>query len=175
MRAGSELRKLVLVACTGLVLLTCGVDGKKTQSVPKLRSDGDMAFAKGDMKKAKKLFSKVIKLEPKNERNYYKRFRVYLKERAYAEALQDLTTALEVEPKYKQGLYQRGKLQMQMGHCVEAEVDFKSLLQIDPQNKKALQDAPAAAQCAQSIRNAEAHVQSGNHRGAHEHYIAIPK
>jgi DnaJ family protein C protein 3 len=162
----------LILLCAALTLLTCGVDAKKKASVPKLRSDGDMAFAKGDMKKAKKLFKKVIKLEPKNERNYYKLFRVHLKERAYPEAIKDLTKALEVAPKYKEGLYQRGHLNIQMGHCVEASADLDTLLQIDPAHKKGLVDAPLAKQCAQSVQQAESHATAGNHKAAHEHYSA---
>lgn len=44
----------------------------------------------------------VIELEPKNERNFYKRFRVFLSKRKYAEAIKDLSRALELKPKYKQ-------------------------------------------------------------------------
>lgn len=44
----------------------------------------------------------VIELEPKNERNFYKRFRVFLSKRRYAEAISDLSRALELKPKYKQ-------------------------------------------------------------------------
>jgi DnaJ family protein C protein 3 len=166
--------RLVLLLCTGIALLTCGVEAKekKPANVPKLRSDGDMAFAKNDMKKAKKLFKKVIKLEPKNERNYYKLFRVHLKERAYSEAIKDLTRALEVSPKYKEGLYQRGHLYIQMGHCVEAAADLNALLVIDPAHKKGLVDQPLALQCAQSIQQAETHSTGGNHKVAHEHYSA---
>ena len=46
--------------------------------------------------------SQVIELEPKNERNFYKRFRVFLSKRKYAEAISDLSRALELKPKYKQ-------------------------------------------------------------------------
>lgn len=41
-------------------------------------------------------------MEPKNERNFYKRFRVFLSKRKYAEAISDLSRALELKPKYKQ-------------------------------------------------------------------------
>lgn len=44
----------------------------------------------------------MIELEPKNERNFYKRFRVFLSKRRYAEAILDLSRALELKPKYKQ-------------------------------------------------------------------------
>ena len=48
------------------------------------------------------LYHQVIELEPKNERNFYKRFRVFLSKRKYAEAIKDLSRALELKPKYKQ-------------------------------------------------------------------------
>ena len=55
--------------------------GKQSKNVGKLRSAGDLAFSKGDAKKAEQFFSKVIKLEPKNERNYFKRYRAALRQR----------------------------------------------------------------------------------------------
>jgi len=44
-----------------------------------LRGQAEMSFNTGDLPAALELFSKVIEMEPNNERNFYKRFRVYLK------------------------------------------------------------------------------------------------
>lgn len=75
------------------------------------------------------LLSKLIELEPKNERNFYKRFRAYLSERKYSHALTDLSSSLDVNPKYKQGMLQRGKLLMMLGQCAEASQDFQNLVE----------------------------------------------
>ena len=62
--------KAVLLA----TLAAVAAAGKQAKNAAKLRSAGDMAFAKGDAKKAEQFYTKVIKLEPKNERNYFKRY-----------------------------------------------------------------------------------------------------
>ncbi|CAM9152444.1 unnamed protein product [Heterosigma akashiwo] len=121
----------------------------------KLRASAETAFASGESEQALLLFSKVIQIEPKNERNYYKRFRVYLSQRKYREAVSDLTAALEIKPSYKVALAQRAKLHRLMGRCEEAVADFTQLAKIDP-NSKELGDGYEAAQlCAKAIKTAE--------------------
>jgi hypothetical protein len=68
-------------------------------------------------------------MEPNNEQNFYKRFRVYLRQQKHKEALSDLTSALNIKPNFEQVLVQRGKLQIKMGRCSEAETDFVALSQ----------------------------------------------
>lgn len=51
-------------------------------------------------------------MEPQNETNFYKRFRVYLKQQKLKEALADLNTALSINPVYEIVLAQRAKLQV---------------------------------------------------------------
>ena len=65
-----------------------GKDG--TVSVGKLRASADVAFSNGDVDNAINILGKVIELEPKNENNFYKRFRFYIRQHKYKEALQDL-------------------------------------------------------------------------------------
>jgi tetratricopeptide (TPR) repeat protein len=69
----------------------------------------------------------VIKTEPGNANNFYKRFRVYLRQKKNKEALADLTSALELDPKHEQALAQRAKLNLRLGNCAESETDFISL------------------------------------------------
>lgn len=73
--------------------------------------------------------SKLIELDPKNERNFYRRFRAYLSDRKYAHALSDLSSSLAINPTYKQGRLQRGKLLMMLGQCAEALQDFQTLVE----------------------------------------------
>ncbi|CAM9994520.1 unnamed protein product, partial [Choristocarpus tenellus] len=103
-----------------------------TPSASALRSGAETALSKGEHEKALRLFTQVIELEPKNERNFYKRFRVYLSKRKYAEAISDLSRALELKPKYKQALAQRAKLLKMMGQCEEAVRDYDALGVMDP-------------------------------------------
>ena len=70
----------------------------------------------------------VIALEPDNERNYYKRFRVYLRQRKYREAIGDLNKALAIKPTYTVCLQQRAKVLLMVGRCSEAMADYDTLL-----------------------------------------------
>ena len=97
------------------------------QSVGKLRSSADVAFTNGDMNEALRIWSQVIALEPKNDSNFYRRFRVYLRLQKYKEALSDLNTSLNIKPDNSDVLKQRAKLQIKLGNCAEAENDFGRL------------------------------------------------
>ena len=66
-------------------------------------------------------------MEPQNENNFYKRFRVFLRQKKLKEALADLNSALTINPLYEVVLVQRAKLQIRMGRCDEALVDFQHL------------------------------------------------
>jgi tetratricopeptide (TPR) repeat protein len=66
-------------------------------------------------------------MEPKNENNFYKRFRVYLRQQKLKEALADLNSALTINPAYEVVLVQKAKLQIRMGRCDEAFGDFQKL------------------------------------------------
>lgn len=59
-----------------------------------MRSAADVFFTQGQYEQAIDLWSKVITLEPLNDANFYKRFRVYLKQMKLKEALGDLNQVL---------------------------------------------------------------------------------
>ena len=101
-----------------------GVCPNNIENVGKVRSSAEVAFSQGNIDEALKLWAKVIGLEPNNADNYYKRFRVYLRNQKLKEALADLSSALNIKPDYEQVLAQRAKLQLRMGRCEEAENDF---------------------------------------------------
>lgn len=103
-------------------------------SVGKLRSSAEQALSKGDVSEALKLWEQVIAIEP-NDSNFYKRFRVYLRQQKLKEALSDLNKALEINPKHENALVQRGKLQIRIGRCAEAVTDYDNLKILNPQNK----------------------------------------
>ena len=98
-----------------------------TQSVGKIRTSADVAFTNGDMTEALKLWSKVIEMEPKNDNNFYRRFRIYLRMQKYKEALADLNSALNIKADNVNVLLQRAKLYLKMGRCSDAETDFTTL------------------------------------------------
>lgn len=76
----------------------------------------------------------VIELEPKNEINFYKRFRVYLRQQKLKEALADLNSALTINPEYEVVLVQRAKLQIRMGRCEEALNDYQRVKRFELSN-----------------------------------------
>ena len=97
------------------------------QLVGKIRASADLAFSKGDVDQALKLLTKVIELEPKNEMNFYKRFRIYLKQSKYREALADLNSALNIKSDDINILNQRAKLSMRLGKCQDSANDYTTL------------------------------------------------
>lgn len=96
-------------------------------SIGKLRSGAETAFSKGEIEQSLQLWEEVIKLEPNNDSNYYKRYRIYLRQQKLKEALADLNSALKLNPANENALIQRGKLHMRMGKCFEATKDFQVL------------------------------------------------
>jgi tetratricopeptide (TPR) repeat protein len=99
----------------------------EVQSVGKLRSGAELAFSNGDIEQSIKLWEEVINLEPNNDSNYYKRFRVFLRQQKLKEALSDLNAALKLNPQNENALVQRSKLQTRMGRCDEAVHDYNLL------------------------------------------------
>lgn len=69
----------------------------------------------------------MIDLEPSNDGNFYKRFRVYLRQNKLKEALADLNSALALKPENTAALSQRGKLLLRLGRCQDAETDLLAL------------------------------------------------
>eukprot|EP01031_Cornospumella_fuschlensis_P033638 gene33638-40692_t len=123
-------------------------------SVGKMRSSAEVFFANGDLEKSLEMWSKVISLEPGNDSNYYKRFRVYLRQQKLKEALADLTSALTHNPANENALTQRAKLNMRLGRCAEAETDFQYLKQVNPKSKD-LSLLQNAVSCKRSIHEAQ--------------------
>jgi tetratricopeptide (TPR) repeat protein len=96
-------------------------------SVGKLRSLADGHFTSGDFQQAIEVWSRVISLEPNNDSNFYKRFRVYLRQQKLREALSDLNSVLTINPKNENALVQRAKLNVRLGNCAEGENDYYTL------------------------------------------------
>ncbi|KAF1317000.1 Dnaj subfamily c member 3, partial [Globisporangium splendens] len=146
---------LVAAALAALCVATGHVQPVEAQeSVSKVRVAAENAFAGGDMKKAISLLSKLIELEPSNERNFYKRYRAYLSERKYSHALSDLTSSLTVNPGYKQGISQRGKLLMMLGQCSDAVHDFQKIVELYPTDASAQQSLEKSTRCAAYVDEA---------------------
>lgn len=100
---------------------------QQVQSVGKVRSSAELAFSKGDIDGAVKLWTKVISMEPGNDSNFFKRFRVYLRQSKLKEALADLNAVLQLKPNNEAALVQKGKLEMRLGRCADAYSSMKKL------------------------------------------------
>lgn len=123
-------------------------------SVGKLRASADVAFSSGDLDQALNLWAKVIEIEPENENNYYKRFRIYLRQNRLKEALADLNAAIRIKSNFETALVQRAKLSLRLGKCIDAESDFATIRKINPNNKD-LSSQGEASSCSRSIKDAD--------------------
>mmetsp|Transcript_19713 Transcript_19713/g.19816 ORF Transcript_19713/g.19816 Transcript_19713/m.19816 type:complete len:505 (-) Transcript_19713:32-1546(-) len=144
-------------------------DGEAAVSVGKIRSSAEAAYSQGEIEKAIKLWNQVIDMEPNNETNFYKRFRVYLRLQKYKEALSDLNSALSIQPIYESALAQRGKLQLRMGRCQEAEKDLLLLQSKYPKSRE-IEFLKSAQICVGALRQAETSFTRRDWSKAREHY-----
>lgn len=96
-------------------------------SVGKLRSAADTLFTSGQFDQAIEMWSKVISIEPANDSNFYKRFRVYLRQQKLKEALADLNSAIKLNPSNEGAIVQRAKLNLRLGKCEDSETDLIKL------------------------------------------------
>lgn len=152
-----------------IFLADFGAAEGEVQSVGKLRSAAEVAFSKGDVDQALRLWGQVIGLEPQNENNFYKRFRVYLRQQKLKEALSDLSAALSIKPDFEAVLAQRAKLQLKMGRCHEAKTDFDKLRVVNAQNKDLAVSRDAEA-CVHAAREADRLFAEGQHGAARDQY-----
>lgn len=124
------LRSVFLLGTLSVVVFSASPDANSptdTQSVGKMRNAADTFFTSGQYEQALDMWAKVIALEPQNDANYYKRFRVFLRQQKLKEAFADLNAALKFNPKNEGALVQRAKLALKLGKCEEAEQDFVTL------------------------------------------------
>jgi tetratricopeptide (TPR) repeat protein len=128
-QANCFLYKVLLYALflTNDIFLIASESNTDTHSIGKLRSSAELAFSKGEVDQSLNLWEQVIQLEPNNDSNYYKRYRVYIRQQKLKEALSDLTTAIRLNPSNENALVQRGKLYMKLGKCNEAIKDYQLL------------------------------------------------
>lgn len=68
--------------------------GEEQESAGKLRARGDNAFFSGNLQEALKYFTAAIRAEPDNAENYYKRYRVYLRQQNNRKAITDINAAV---------------------------------------------------------------------------------
>lgn len=160
---------LVVLCFAALGLTLAEVDVKS--SIGSLRNSAEAAFSNGDSDEALKLWAEVIKQEPGNSANFYKRFRVYLRKLKYKEALSDLTSALSIKPNDETALAQRSKLNLRLGHCQDALSDFDKLQALNA-NNKALSQRKEGEECVQAVNKGNQLFKRGDYGNARVAFAA---
>eukprot|EP01035_Chromulina_nebulosa_P017709 gene17709-23301_t len=136
--------------------ITTGQAYSDWQNYGKIRANADVAFSNGDLDQSIKLWAKVIELEPNNESNYYKRFRVYLRQNKLKEALSDLNSAINIKPNFENAIIQRAKIHVKQGKCAEAVNDYTLLASVNP-NSKDLNNRKDAVTCSNLLKELDIH------------------
>ena len=108
-------------------------------------------------------------MEPNLETNYYKRFRVLLRQNKLREALADLTAAVRLKPDYESALVQKIKLSIKLGKCADSVVDIQSLRKISPTHKELTLQTDAHA-CVNAMDEADRRMDSHRYAEAREFY-----
>mmetsp|Transcript_32271 Transcript_32271/g.51472 ORF Transcript_32271/g.51472 Transcript_32271/m.51472 type:complete len:518 (-) Transcript_32271:5400-6953(-) len=129
------------------------VDKKKVAA--KARSMGDELMMKKKYRDAIQFFTKAIKAEPTDERNYLKRYKAYSKFGNTKNALEDLNKIIEMKPDHISAFAFRGKTLLDVGRCPEAAQDFEKVLAIKPKHGDAKKLLPRAMECGKQIQACE--------------------
>jgi tetratricopeptide (TPR) repeat protein len=142
-------------------------------SAGKLRSLGENALMERDYATASSYYRQAIEMEPQNAMNYYKLYNVHKRQRALADALEDISNAVRIEgetvareqkadKKLKEYREIKAKLLVQLGRCDEAVEEYK-LLNL-PSG-----EAQQAGECAHSIQAANASIARKDWESASHH------
>ena len=83
-------------------------------------------------------FTKAIALDPKDERLYVDRGRVYRAATKIPEAMADFTKAIELAPKNELGYFERGRTQLSQNQYEAALADLNKAIELNPNNPVAL-------------------------------------
>lgn len=146
------------------------------ESAGSLRSKADEALISGRTDEALSLLGRAIGLEPLNERNLYKRARVYLRAKRIADAIGDLGAALKLAPEYEAALASRAKALASVGRCAEAGEDWKVARLVakkDAAKRDADAGAAAAAACVKELADAAKARKRGDRRLELEHLNVV--
>jgi tetratricopeptide (TPR) repeat protein len=154
-------RALLAVALFSLSLaLTHAADAAPKVDARQLRSQAEVASAKGDHATAIKLYSSLLDVE-KSQINYFHRANAYLKKHQYSHALSDLNQAMDLDAKFTKGLMFRARVYKVTGECDKALTDLRAILAQQPGHKEATTELPKATQCSQLVQQAKAMIGSG--------------
>ena len=130
-----------------------------------LRSKADEALLKKDTDTALSLLARAIKLEPDNERNYFKRANVLKRAGKASRAVEDLDSALRIKPGYGAALLMRARALLGIGRCAEAKRDYDAAKDKD--------GSGAAAGCVAALQAADKARAKGDRRLELEHLAEV--
>ena len=97
---------------------------------------GDLAYKKGDYKKASKEYKKAVKKDPRNAQLHFKLGRAYLKRGKVDDALPELIRATQLNPKHKEAFQWLGDFFMIKKKWDKAAKAFKKLTELSPQSAR---------------------------------------
>ena len=140
---------------------------KPLLSASELKSLGDGFLEKGDYASALSHYSDLISLSP-SQLTYFHRANAYLRKRAYAQAVADLSSAVQRDDKFVKGFLYRAKVYKITGRCGEAAQDYSQILSLQPTHKEATTELPKVQQCAAQLQHVDALMQHGQHEQARQ-------
>ena len=100
---------LLLASLRGALPVVAAPRKTGEETPGQLRSKADEALLKKDTDTALALLARAIKLEPDNERNYFKRANVLKRAGKASRAVEDLDSALRIKPGYGAALVMRAR------------------------------------------------------------------
>ena len=157
---------LLLASLRGALPVTGAATRKAGEETPgQLRSKADEALLKKDTDTALSLLARAIKLEPDNERNYFKRANVLKRAGKASRAVEDLDSALRIKPGYGAALLMRARALLGIGRCAEAKRDYDAAKDKD--------GSGAAAGCVAALRAADKARAKGDRRLELEHLAEV--
>ncbi len=98
----------------------------------------DVALREDDPERAIELFSKSIKVDPRQATTYFLRGKVFLKQKETDNALSDFSAAIEIDPKFADALFERAEIFLARRDGEKAAEDYTLLLDVDPGSARAL-------------------------------------
>jgi DnaJ family protein C protein 3 len=138
---------------------------KITLSASELKSLGDVSLEKGDFATALSHYSDLITLSP-SQLTYFHRANAYLRKRAYAQAVADLSSAVKADEKFIKGFLFRAKVLKITGRCTEAALDYQHVLQLQATHKEALAELPKVQQCVAQLTQVDYMMEQRHFDGA---------
>eukprot|EP01029_Cantina_marsupialis_P030569 TRINITY_DN8314_c0_g1_i1.p1 TRINITY_DN8314_c0_g1~~TRINITY_DN8314_c0_g1_i1.p1 ORF type:complete len:491 (+),score=162.62 TRINITY_DN8314_c0_g1_i1:102-1574(+) len=132
------------------------------KNIKRLKNQADGLLHNNQVDEAIKVFNQVIEAEPGVARNYYKRYRAFLRARNYRSAVNDLNQALSLDDSFTLGYIQRGKLLILTGECQKAVEDLSMAHKLAPKKRNVVEERQRASKCIQLSEMIPQYVRQGN-------------